>query len=120
MNAEKPATGISKLADYPKAKCYRVDCECTTPDHAVDTWIEVERAFDDCEDISVRFYVNTYSHPLANGFWQRLKNACKILVGVDQQQHEILLKQQAAKNWISSVEKAIAEFSHDQNKNKDS
>lgn len=110
MNAETPAAGISKLFEHTDAVCYRIECECTSSNHSVDTWIEVERAFDDCEDISVRFYVNTYSHPFARGFWQRLKNAGKVLLGIDEQQHEILLKQQAAKNWISAVESAITEY----------
>lgn len=118
MNAEKPATGISQLVDYTNAKCYRVECHCTSHDHVVDTWIEVERPFEDLEEISVSFHVKTYSSPFADGFWKRLKNACKIILGKDEQQHEIILTQQVAKNWINAVESAIAEFKRDENKNK--
>jgi hypothetical protein len=116
MNAEKPATGVCKLIEHKDSVCYRIDCDCTSNNHAVDTWIEVERLFNDCEDISVRFYVSTYTHPFARGFWQRLKNASKILLGVDEQQHEILLKQQAAKNWITAVENAINEYKKNESK----
>lgn len=117
MKAEKPATGVCKLFEHKNSVCYRVECDCSSEDHAVTTWIEVERAFDDCEDISVSFYVNTYSSPYANGFWKRLKNACKILMGKDEQQHEILLKQQAAKNWITAVENAINEYKNEDQSN---
>lgn len=69
MNAEKPARGISELFEHKDSVCYRIDCECTSEDHAVTTWIEVQRSFDDCEYISVRFYVNTYSSPYARDFF---------------------------------------------------
>jgi hypothetical protein len=110
MNAETPAIGIAKIFEHKESVCYRIECECTSNNHAVDTWIEVERTFDDLEDISVIFYVNTYTHPFARGFWQRIKNAAKVLIGVDEQYHEILLKQQSAKNWIAAVEKSINEY----------
>jgi hypothetical protein len=110
MKAEKPATSISKTAEFKDSVCYRIECDCLSENHHVDTWIEVERTFDDLEDISVTFYVNTYTHPFARGFWQRIKNAAKVLIGVDEQQHEILLKPQAAKNWIQAVENSINNF----------
>jgi hypothetical protein len=117
MKAEKPATGISILSKYQNSVCFRVECKCTSSNHSVDSWIEVERVFDDVEDISMCFYVNTYTHPFARGFWQRIKNAVKVLIGVDERQHEILLNRQSAKNWVSAVENAINEYKKDDDKN---
>lgn len=34
-------------------------------------------------------------------------------MGKDEQQHEILLKEQSAKNWIAAVENAINEYKKD-------
>lgn len=107
MKSEKPATGISKTAEFKDAVSYRIDCDCTSPTHSVDTWIEVDQPFSDVEMVSIRFHVNTYTHPFSDGFWQRVKNASKVLMGVDEQQHEILLKLQAAKNWVSAVSNTI-------------
>lgn len=108
MKAEVPAIGISKIADFKDSVCYRIDCDCTSHDHSVDTWIEVDQPYDDCDMVSVRFFINTYTHPFSDGFWQRVKNAYKVLMGVDEQQHEILLKPQAAKNWTAAVNSTIA------------
>jgi hypothetical protein len=110
MKAETPATGISKIQEFSDIVCYRIDCECTSHDHAVYTWIEVERIFDDIEDISVSFYLTMYNK-FPESFWDRVKQAATILfTGVSKQEHEILLKPQAAKNWIQAVENSINNF----------
>jgi hypothetical protein len=110
MQPEQPATGVSKTFDSDKAVCYRIDCECTSHDHAVDTHIEVERLWDDIPDISVRFYMTTYNK-FPESFWNRVKQAAGILfTGVSKQEHEILLKPQAALNWVKAVENSIKDF----------
>lgn len=110
MKSEKAATGISKIQEFSDTVCYRVDCECTSHDHSVDTRIEVERLWDDIPDISVRFYITTWNK-FPESFWDRVKQASAILfTGVNKQEHEILLKPQAAKNWIDAVEKSIKDF----------
>ena len=110
MKAEKPATGISKIQEFSDTVCYRIECECTSHDHAVDTYIEVQRLWDDIPDISVMFYVTTYNK-FPKNIWYRVNQAAKILfTGVSKQEHEILLKPQAAKNWIQAVENSINNF----------
>ena len=107
MKAEKPATGISKTQEFSDTVCYRIECECTSHDHVVDTHIEVQRLWDDIPDISVMFYVTTYNK-FPKNIWDRVKQAASILfTGVSKQEHEILLKPQAAKNWIQAVENSI-------------
>ena len=100
----EPLKGVSKLND----NCLRVLCECMTPEHSVDCWIEVEHAFDDGPDlISITHYVTIYSKPFDN-IWQRIKSACNILFkGVDEKQHEILLTDEAARNWINAVNQKL-------------
>lgn len=117
MNAEKPATGITKIQEFSNTVYYRIDCECTSHDHVVDTKIEVQRPWTDGPDISVMFYVTTYNK-FPQNIWDRVKQAAAILfTGVNKQEHEILLNQQAAKNWISAVENAINEYKKDDDKN---
>jgi hypothetical protein len=44
-------------------------------------------------------------------FWDRVKQAASILfTGLNKQEHEILLKPQAAKNRIQAVENSINNF----------
>ena len=107
MEPESPARGVTTIGEFDNCVGLRTICECTTEDHSVDTWIEVGRLYDDMEDIIVTFHVNSYSHPLAEGFWQRVKNAGLMLIGVDQRQQEILLTKQQALNWCSAVQKEI-------------
>jgi hypothetical protein len=110
MNAEKPAMGVAKIQDFGDRVCYRIECDCYSHDHAVDTIIEVERIFDDMPDISVRFYMTMYNK-FPRSFWDRVKQAASILfTGANKQEHEIILKPQAAKNWIQAVENSIKEF----------
>jgi len=110
MQPEKPATGISKTQEFSDTVCYRIDCECTSHDHAVDTHIEVQRLWDDIPDISVMFYVTTYNK-FPENIWNRVKQAASILfTGVNKQEHEILLKPQAALNWVKAVENSIKDF----------
>ncbi len=110
MKAENPATGISKIQEFSDTVCYRIECECTSSDHVVDTRVEVQRLWDDIPDISVMFYVTTYNK-FPESFWDRIKQAASILfTGVNKQEHEILLKPQAAKNWIQAVENSIINF----------
>jgi hypothetical protein len=104
MKAQTPANKVTKIGEFRTCEGYRTICECTSEDHSVDTWIEVGELFEDYEDVYVTFHVNTYSHPLAMGFWQRVKNAAKVLFGVDQRQQEIILTKQQAINWCKAVE----------------
>jgi hypothetical protein len=109
MKAEKPATGISQTIDMPDFKCYHVTCECTTESHSVDTYVTVEAEWD-IKQISVTFSVNTYSHPFADGFWRRVKNAFWVILGCDQQQHDIIMNKQQATNWAYAVLTAVKEI----------
>jgi hypothetical protein len=117
LKPEKPATGISQTIDNPDFKCYHVTCECTTESHAVDTYVTVEAEWD-VKQVSVTFSVNTYSHPLAGGFWQRVKNAFWVILGCDQQQHEIVMNKQQATNWAHAVLTAVKEIEKNEQANK--
>lgn len=111
MEAQTPAEGILKRksvsGDYAS---YLIECECTCEDHAVDAWIEINKD-DDVNDIDVSFYVKTYVPVWHFGLFQRIKLAVSILFnGEVERQHSILLKPQAAKNWISAMQSSIDEL----------
>jgi len=111
MKAQKPAVGILKEYDSEDARCYHIVCDCTCEDHAVDTWIEAEAEPD--FGVCITFYVKTWTPAslAEGGLWQRIKKAANILFkGVDTQQHDIILKEQAATNWIAAVQKSIDDF----------
>lgn len=108
MTPQEPAKGIQETQDWGDAVAFHIECDCTCPEHGVDTWIEVE----DEEDfgVVVTFYVKTWTPASLSqeGIWARIKKAANILFkGVDTQEHDIILKEQAARNWISAVEKTI-------------
>lgn len=106
MSKEKiePLKGISKIANG----AYRINCECTSQDHTVDCWIEVDHAFEDNPELlSITHYVTMYSKCYEN-LWQRIKAACNILFkGVDIKEHEILLTDEAARNWIKAIQSKL-------------
>jgi hypothetical protein len=111
MKPQTPATGISLEYDSDGTKAYRIDCDCSCADHSVSTWIEVS-AFDEV-GVDVVFYVKTWTpYDLSQGgLWMRIKKAANVLFkGVDTQEHGILLKEQAATNWICAVENSIKDM----------
>lgn len=111
MQAQEPAQGISAEYDTEDMKSYRINCDCTCEDHAVDTWIEVEAEPD--FGICVSFFVKTWTPAslAEGGLWVRIKKAANILFkGVDTQTHDIILKEQVARNWIGAVESAITDL----------
>lgn len=109
MKAEKPALGISRSTTYSDAQVYHVECSCTDPDHAVDTWIEVSPD-DDIEEIDVTFFVKT-NFKRTEGFKDRVKSAWGILFGNGYEQfHNILLKKQTALNFSAALEQAIKDL----------
>ena len=109
MKAQKPAQGISITADYPDAKSYKIECECTSRDHAVDMWIEVDRDLE-TKDVQVGFYVDTWTPFWDSGF-NRFKTAWNVLVkGVNRQEHHIILSTQSALNLAKVVEQSVNEL----------
>lgn len=111
MQAQEPAQGICKVQDWGDARLYHVECDCTCEDHVVQTWVEAEAEPD--FGVCVTFYVKTWTPAsiASGGLWQRIKKAANILFkGVDTQEHDIILKEQAALNWISAVENAMNDF----------
>lgn len=109
MQAQEPAKGIMETQDWGDgSKVYHIECDCTCEDHAVSTWIDVEAEED--FGVVVTFYVKTWTPAslLEGGMWQRIKKAANILFkGVDTQEHDIILKEQAALNWVSAVNSTI-------------
>ena len=111
IKAQTPASGISESSSLDNAKIYHIECDCTCEDHAVDTWIEVDAETD--FGVNITFYVKTWTpYSLStDGMWKRIKKAYNILVkGVDIQEHGIVLKEQAALNWVTAVQNAIADI----------
>lgn len=114
MQAQTPAKGISVDYDSNGAKSYLVSCDCTADDHAVNTWIEVSA--DQDFGVCVTFFVKTWTPAslAEGGLWARIKKAANILFkGVDTQEHDIILKEQAALNWISAVSNTIDDLNKD-------
>lgn len=111
MTPQEPAQGISVEYNTEDMKSYRVNCDCTCEDHAVDTWVEIEAEPD--FGVCVSFFVKTWTPAslAEGGLWQRIKKAANILFkGVDTQEHDIILKEQAALNWVTAVQKAMKDL----------
>lgn len=109
MKAQTPAEGISLDNDWGDAKTFNVECDCTSDDHAVKMWIEVQRDAD-IPDVEVSFYVTTWT-PVWKGWLQRLQAVYDILFkGVHKQEHHMLLNKQSALNFASAIESTVKEL----------
>lgn len=109
IKPQKPAEGISLEKDFGDAKVFNVECDCTSDDHAVKMWIEVQRDRD-IPDVEVSFYVTTWT-PLWEGFGARLRAVYDILFkGVNKQEHHILLNKQSALNFSYAILNTVKEM----------
>ena len=109
MKAQEPARGILETSHNEYGHAYHVECECSSEDHAVCTYIEVEPDLE-IDAIEVGFYIETWT-PFFENFWSRVKCAYDVLFkGVHKQQHHIILNEQAATNWITAVSNSITEL----------
>lgn len=109
MKTQKPARGIMQTGDWPDAKSFHVECDCTSPDHAVRMWIEVDQD-KETADVQVGFYVDTWT-PFWDMKFNRFKAAWDILVkGVNRQEHHLLLNKQAALNFAETIKREVEEM----------
>ncbi len=118
MTPQKPAQGISLDNDWGTAKTFNVECDCSSDDHAVKMWIEVQRDAD-IPDVEVSFYVTTWT----KNFWQdwpaRLRAVYDILFkGVHKQEHHLLLNKQSAINFAHTIIDTVKELDNGQEASK--
>lgn len=108
--AQTPAQGIMLQGDFGKSKNFKVECDCSSDDHAVYMWIEVGED-KDVPDVEVSFYVRTWT-PLWEGGWLgRLKAVYEILFkGVHKQEHHMLLNKQSAINFADAIKNTVKEM----------
>lgn len=104
MKAEKPAKGIMQTGEWPNAMSFRTECECSDPDHAVATWIEIK---DDAEvdHVEVGFYVNTQTPVWNISRWRAVWNL--LTRGYHEGQHTLLLNSQAAVNLAAAIQDSV-------------
>ena len=107
MKAQTPAEGIMLSKEWQDAKAYRIECDCTDPDHGVDMWIEAEADEDLHDTVSVTFYVKTTNHHWRDGY-SRIRAAWDILTkGVHIQSNNLLLSKQAALNFAEVIKTTV-------------
>jgi len=109
MKAQAPAQGISIEKDFGDARVFNVECDCSSDDHAVKMWIEVQRD-KDVPDVEVSFYVTTWT-PAWSDWRKRLKAVYEILFkGVHKQEHHLLLDNQSALNFAEAIKNTVKEL----------
>jgi hypothetical protein len=110
MKAQTPAQGISIEKDFGDAKVFNVECDCSSDDHAVKMWIEVQRD-EDIPDVEVSFYVTTWTKNWWDDWPARLQAVYDILFkGVHKQEHHMLLNKQSALNFAETIKKTVTEM----------
>ena len=106
MKAQKPAKGIMLTGDYSNnaspAKNYHVECECSSSDHSVSMWIEVD-SDSETQDIQVGFFADTWT-PWWDKYHNRFKCIWQLLTtGVIRYEHHMILSKQSAVNFANVI-----------------
>jgi hypothetical protein len=110
MKAQKPAQGIMLQGEYGNSKNFKVECDCSSDDHAVYMWIEVQRD-EDIPDVEVSFYVTTWTKEFWKNWPARLKAVWDIIVhGVHKQEHHMLLNKQSALNFAAAIQNTVKDM----------
>jgi len=106
MKAETPAKGIMINEKWKDAHSYTVRCECGSTNHNVDAWVEVDTDTS-TRDMTMTFFMETYT-PGISGLFSRLSNAARILfTGYIKQEHSLILREQAANNFLKAVQNSV-------------
>ena len=111
IKPQRPAQGISVSSDWKDATSYHIECDCHSPDHAVNMWIEVDHD-NETKDVDVTFYVETWT-PFWEKTFSRIRCAWDVLVhGVHKQQHCLILNRQSALNLAKVLETKVEQLSN--------
>jgi hypothetical protein len=110
MKVQKPAEGIMLVREYANSKNFKVECDCTSDDHAVYMWIEVSED-KEIPEVEVSFYVTTWTREFWKNWAARLRAVYDILFkGVHKQEHHMLLNKQAALNFADAIKRTVKEM----------
>ena len=128
--AEPPATGIFKRAEYPDSVWYEVPCECGSDEHRHSLWIEVD---DEVAEVIVNLYTTAttdywstavdeyisadnpfarwYGNTIAVGFnslIRRIRIAWSALFrGYVKHESHVILSRQQAINYANALAQAV-------------
>lgn len=109
MKYQKPAVGIMQTADFKKAKSYNIACECNTPDHAANMWIELNGDAE-CKNVELSFFVETWT-PYWDSRASRWRAIWQLLTqGYVKTEHHMILNRQAAINLAETINHTIKEI----------
>lgn len=101
MKAQKPAQGIMLQCDYGKAKTYRVECECTDPDHSHVVDIAADEDYGVTVEIWTISEIPIWKMSRWKLIWQLLtKGTVKYNVA-------LILREQQALNYVEAIKSAI-------------
>ena len=118
MKPQTPAQGVSLVNNWGDAKVFNVECDCSSDDHAIKAWIEVQRDAD-IPDVEVSFYVTTWTKNFWKDWPARLTAVWDILAkGVHKQEHHLLLNKQSAINFAHTIIDTVKELEDGQKASK--
>ena len=99
---QEPAEGVLKRNDWGYSKWYRVECECSSPNHAHEFDVEADE-----DGVTVSLYIDSHT-PYQGNFWQdikyRIRAALRLLfMGRIELGSDIILKEQVAINYANTL-----------------
>lgn len=106
MQEQTPAQGILLVNDFGDAKVYHVECDCSSSDHAVKVWIEID-GDTEVQDVQVGFFVDMWT-PFWDPKFTRFKAIWDLLTkGIIRQEHHLILNKQSALNFAATLEREV-------------
>ena len=111
MEVEQPAEGIMRVYNWGRTKSYRVACECGSPEHNHDVWVEA-----DDSNVTVTTYTTQKTR-----WWEfnRFELIWTLLTrGYIEYEADIIMSKQQALNYAKTIESAIIDVETFRNERK--
>jgi hypothetical protein len=104
MKPQKPAEGISQLHSWSDFHMFKLDCDCTDPDHSAAILVELDS---DTKFITLSFFVKA-SLPSWRSSFSRVRTALSVLFGGNfEKEHHLILNQQVSANLLAALDTSI-------------
>lgn len=112
MEPQTPASSILKMSEFKNSVSYRVECNCSTPEHGVNMWVEVDSE-EDFKQVNLAFIVQTTTQNACKKTFNRFQAVWDLLTkGYHTSEAYLILDEQAAINVANTILTDVKKFQH--------
>lgn len=110
MTPQTPAINILKMNEFKNSTSYRIECNCATPEHGVNMWVEVDSDAE-FEQVNLAFIVETTTRDSCKKTFNRFKAVWDLLTkGYHTSEAYLIMDEQSAINVANTILNDVKKF----------